>query len=455
MEEGILVSKVRNREGIKDIAIVSVYNSGEWGSMEKSIRAIMEEERENYIIIGGDFNIRIGTEGGCEEEEGGEGRKSKDKTISNRGKKFIELIEEVGGFFLNGTICDDKEGEFTYVSNKGSSVIDYAIVNENYYGLVKEFKVGEKVDSDHMPLKIEEEEEYREEEEEEEKVERKTRLKIRWDKEARKMYREKTDELAWENRNGGGTVEEKWADLKRIIQGAMVKEEMRIKKREIRHKDWWDRSCTRKKREACRMYRRWRRGKVDKDKYIEERRSLRTYLEEKQKKKRKEEGEELRSLRNEKEVWKYINKRRYKRNWIRNNKSGEAWKNYFMKLLEGEEAEGGERSWNKQEEKEGARNREIRKIEEGEELEKEEIRQAVLKMKLKKAAGIDGIPMEAWRYGEETIRNGLIDILNQVWKEGSIPKDWKLSVIVPIYKKGKQEAVENYRGIAVMYTAGH
>lgn len=46
---------------------------------------------------------------------------------------------------------------------------------------------------------------------------------------------------------------------------------------------------------------------------MEKKRSLRIYLEGKQRKRRKEEEEELRILRNEKEVWKYINKRRSKR----------------------------------------------------------------------------------------------------------------------------------------------
>jgi len=31
-------------------------------------------------------------------------------------------------------------------------------------------------------------------------------------------------------------------------------------------------------------------------------------------------------------------------------------------------------------------------------IEEEEIKRAIRKMKMKKAAGIDGIPMEAWRY---------------------------------------------------------
>lgn len=40
-----------------------------------------------------------------------------------------------------------------------------------------------------------------------------------------------------------------------------------------------------------------------------------------------------------------------------------------------------------------------------------------------------------------------------MWKEGITPKDWKTSVIVPIFKKGNKEKAKNYRGISLLYTA--
>jgi len=34
-----------------------------------------------------------------------------------------------------------------------------------------------------------------------------------------------------------------------------------------------------------------------------------------------------------------------------------------------------------------------------------------MRIKLGKAAGIDGIPMEAWKYGGTAVRSGLMDLL--------------------------------------------
>lgn len=78
-------------------------------------------------------------------------RCSKDKKLGNGGKRLINLVEDIGGYILNGTQIGDEEGEFTYIGPKGSTVI----VNDNYIDLVNSFKVGERMDSDHMPLCLE------------------------------------------------------------------------------------------------------------------------------------------------------------------------------------------------------------------------------------------------------------------------------------------------------------
>jgi len=48
------------------------------------------------IIIGGDFNIRIGEIGHDRSEECEVARKSKDKIIGKGGKKFAEMLEDKG-----------------------------------------------------------------------------------------------------------------------------------------------------------------------------------------------------------------------------------------------------------------------------------------------------------------------------------------------------------------------
>ena len=67
-------------------------------------------------VIGGDFNARIGEEGGWWEIEednetrSGRNRNSKDKKINKDGRRLLELVEEKGWSVLNGKMTGDERG---------------------------------------------------------------------------------------------------------------------------------------------------------------------------------------------------------------------------------------------------------------------------------------------------------------------------------------------------------
>lgn len=56
--------------------------------------------------------------------------------------------------------------------------------------------------------------------------------------------------------------------LKSLVKKAMIYKKWKIKKKVIGHKDWWDRSCTKKKRETKGIYRKWRKGEGTKEDFI-------------------------------------------------------------------------------------------------------------------------------------------------------------------------------------------
>lgn len=74
-------------------------------------------------------------------------------------------------------------------------------------------------------------------------------------------------------------------------------------------------------------------------------------------------------------------------------------------------------------------------------------------MKKGKAAGMDEIPMEALWYGGKAVREGLVEVIKQVWCKGIMPLDWRTGVVVPIFKKGDPKEVGNYREISLLCTA--
>lgn len=80
--EGLVVTKIEdygnNRK--KDLIVDAVYNNGKWEEINEGIKRMVEE---NLIIIGEDFNVRIGKEGDII-KGWGISRRSKDKIVNRK-----------------------------------------------------------------------------------------------------------------------------------------------------------------------------------------------------------------------------------------------------------------------------------------------------------------------------------------------------------------------------------
>ncbi|VDP22215.1 unnamed protein product [Heligmosomoides polygyrus] len=75
-------------------------------------------------------------------------------------------------------------------------------------------------------------------------------------------------------------------------------------------------------------------------------------------------------------------------------------------------------------------------------------------MKLGKASGPDGVPVEAWKVLRDLGINWLTQFLNRITKEGEMPEEWRSSTIVLLKQKGDASECSNYRGIKLIsYTA--
>lgn len=90
-------------------------------------------------------------------------------------------------------------GEYTYAGAREYSVIDYVIVSDEVQERIQESRV-ERMDSNHLPLRLEMEKGKNEkkivvqdEKEDDEQVNMK-RI-INWDKEARSLFKEKTNDM--------------------------------------------------------------------------------------------------------------------------------------------------------------------------------------------------------------------------------------------------------------------
>ena len=69
---------------------------------------------------------------------------------------------------------------------------------------------------------------------------------------------------------------------------------------------------------------------------------------------------------------------------------------------------------------------------------------------MNKASRGDGISVELFQILKDNAAKVLPSICQQIWKTQQWPQDWKMSVFIPILKKGNAEECSNYHTIALI-----
>ena len=85
-----------------------------------------------------------------------------------------------------------------------------------------------------------------------------------------------------------------------------------------------------------------------------------------------------------------------------------------------------------------------------ESISEEEVIVAIRKLKNGKASGIDDISAEMLKKGGKNVQLFLTKLFNEIFEQGIYPQEWSKAIIIPIYKKGDPEKVDNYRGVSLL-----
>jgi len=75
---------------------------------------------------------------------------------------------------------------------------------------------------------------------------------------------------------------------------------------------------------------------------------------------------------------------------------------------------------------------------------------AIEKLKSHRSPGTDQIPAEFIKVGGRTIRYEIHKLIISVWNREELPEEWKVSIILPIYKIGDKTDCSNYSGISLL-----
>ena len=73
---------------------------------------------------------------------------------------------------------------------------------------------------------------------------------------------------------------------------------------------------------------------------------------------------------------------------------------------------------------------------------------------MNKANGGDGIPAELFQVLKDDAVKVLHSICQQIWKTQQRPQDWKMSVFIPIPKKGNAKEYSDYCTIVLIPHTG-
>ena len=84
-----------------------------------------------------------------------------------------------------------------------------------------------------------------------------------------------------------------------------------------------------------------------------------------------------------------------------------------------------------------------------EEVTEMDVRLALRKLRVGKAAGEDEVAPEYVKYGGTEFIKVLTKLLQECWKQGKIPQRWRKTIVIPIHKKGNSNDCDNYRAISL------
>ena len=75
-------------------------------------------------------------------------------------------------------------------------------------------------------------------------------------------------------------------------------------------------------------------------------------------------------------------------------------------------------------------------------------------MKKRRAGGKTGILPELLLCGGPVLRGRLLQLMQDIWRDGEVVADWKDAEIVPVPKKGDLQSCDNWRGISLLDVVG-
>ncbi|UYV71893.1 hypothetical protein LAZ67_9000960 [Cordylochernes scorpioides] len=366
-------------------------------------------------------------------------RRAKDHIISSLSNKLLDFLEDNSLTIVNGRSRGDKDGDFTYISERGSSTIDYCILSQGSLQILLDFKVDDQLYSDHHPLVLT----IKGQNFNEKKTKREDYniTRYRWSADGLATFKMKLEELREKNIPASDDLV--YTFNQRILEAmSSAKITYSIKGGPRKSKPWFDKDCYDMKKlakESLKKYRKTNRLE-DRECYASSRKKYLALLDLKRKGFDNEKQEILRNAKDSKTFWKTI--ALYKStSIIQGEISIQDWLNFYRELMTTE------------------KNLRICNLHNvisqndpilDSEITNADIYKEIAGLRSNKACGPDGIPNEVLKTLPDSYILLLKQLYNSVMTTGKYPAIWTNSTIHPIFKNGYKNSPSNYRGIALI-----
>ena len=395
-------------------------------------------------------------------------RFSLDRKSDSSGARLLGICKEAGLRIVNGRLGVDKGiGEFTYQSVLGRSVIDYVLLQPDFFKYVSQFIVHDIFTfSDHAPLQL--------------SLKMKRNLlpvsenrqihKIVWDKDKFESFRNSlsdslidldllVDRIVHDNLNIDDGIENFSAVLYSNADRVFGKD-ITVKTSQTRKfkSPWFNNECEIARAEFKRVNKEYRKSKSQAihDLLLQKRKIYSKTKRRAQAIFKQNERQRWHALAtsNPKSFWQEI--RRLKENKSKqSNVSLQTFYEHFSQVysddsnLSVEHVEAfvgnnlsGSSQANASDQNGSADSLDLP-------ISREEVLKAISKLKRNKSAGLDLLPPELFIDSADLLCDTLCKLFNHIFSSSSYPESWTKGVLVPVPKKGDLSDANNYRGITL------
>ncbi|MEW8542097.1 MAG: reverse transcriptase family protein, partial [Candidatus Thiodiazotropha sp.] len=447
----------------------------------------------NFMIVG-DLNSRIGNQ--CDfvtndldthmnllpddyVQDQSIPRKSQDSITNSNGYMLLDFLKQSGLRVANGRVCEDKNiGAMTFVGSRGSSIVDYCIVNVELFQEFSSFYIHDpNILSDHCLIEFSLLAKHLPENIEEDVHHDFISKVYKWDKNLKDKYIQSLSAECFKNSLSHLTSMLKNSDAKedvdasistfidlldnvcsplfgkKVFQSDNTDKKVRKENNAVNQ----DESCNDKRKDFYRKLNIFRKCKSDINKQnllksrTEYRNTVRKYnLEQDRVKTAKLLNAKVK---NAKEYWKLL--KESVASSKPKNLTIDIFDKYFKAINNPEDpffqADEDILYFNDRFVNDEAQ---VMFDELNVDITSNEIKKAIAQLKQNRSGGPDALLNEFFIHGAEQLLPYLHELFNTILKTGYFPKQWSEGYIVPIHKKGKLDDVNNFRGVTLLSTFG-